>query len=236
METDRLAGLTAVVTGASSGLGAAVARALAGAGAGVVGLARRFASTAAAPPRPGAVTELGVDVTDEAAVVARLAAIGPIDALVCAAGSARFAPVLDTRVADLRAMLDSHVVGTFVCARAMLAARAGAARPPARPGHIVIVSSVAALRAFPGCAAYSAAKEGQRGLARVLVEEARPLDVRVTALYPGAVDTPLWDARPGFDRGAMMRAERVAELVVEIVARPELAVEELLVMPPAGAL
>jgi short-subunit dehydrogenase len=72
--------------------------------------------------------------------------------------------------------------------------------------------------------------------ARVPVEEARPLDVRVTTLYPGAVDTPLWDQRPAFDRAAMMRADRVAELLVEILARPELAVEELVVMPPQGAL
>jgi short-subunit dehydrogenase len=70
----------------------------------------------------------------------------------------------------------------------------------------------------------------------VLVEEARPLDVRVTALYPGAVDTPLWDQRSGFDRAAMMRADRLAELVVDVIARPDLAVEELVVMPPMGAL
>jgi len=228
----RLAGLTAVVTGASSGLGAAVARALAGAGAGVVGVARRFAAARAAPPAAGTVSEVKLDVTDESAVTARFAEIGRIDALVCAAGASRFAPLLETSVTDLRAMLESHVVGTFVCARAMLAARPGATRT----GHIIVVSSVAAQRTFTGCSAYSAAKEGQRGLARVLVEEARPLDVRVTTLYPGAVDTPLWDQRPAFDRAAMMRADRVAELLVEILARPELAVEELVVMPPQGAL
>jgi NAD(P)-dependent dehydrogenase (short-subunit alcohol dehydrogenase family) len=102
--------------------------------------------------------------------------------------------------------------------------------------HIVNVASVAAFRTFTSCAGYSAAKEGQRGLTRVLVEEARALGVRVTGLYPGAVDTPIWDGRAGFDRTAMLRPADVAGVVVEIIARPELAVEELVVMPPAGAL
>jgi NAD(P)-dependent dehydrogenase (short-subunit alcohol dehydrogenase family) len=228
----RLAGRTVVVTGASSGLGAAVCRGAAAERARVVGFARRFSSTDAAPPPPGEVREAAIDVTSEEQVAARFAAVGPIDALVCAAGSGSFAPVIDTAVADLRAMLEVHVVGTFLCARAMLAARAGAPRP----GHIVVVSSVAALRTFTSSGAYSAAKEGQRGLARVLVDEARPYGVRVTALGPGAVDTPLWDPRPGFDRARMMQPEELAGLVVELLARPELAVEELLVMPPGGAL
>ena len=70
----------------------------------------------------------------------------------------------------------------------------------------------------------------------MLVEEARALDVRVTGLYPGAIDTPIWDSRPEFDRGAMLAPQRVAALVVDVLCRPELAIEEILVMPPAGAL
>lgn len=228
----RLAGRTVVVTGASSGLGAAVCRGAAAEGARVVGFARRFPQTDASPPPPGEVRQAALDVTSEEQVAHRFAAVGPVDALVCAAGSGSFAPVVDTAVADLRAMLEVHVVGTFLCARAMLAARAHAPRP----GLIVVVSSVAALRTFTSSGAYSAAKEGQRGLARVLVDEARPYGVRVTSLCPGATDTPLWDRRPGFDRARMMQPDAVAGLMVELLARPELAVEELLVMPPGGAL
>jgi NAD(P)-dependent dehydrogenase (short-subunit alcohol dehydrogenase family) len=228
-----LQGKLCVVTGASSGLGQAIAAALAGAGAAVCGLARRFPDGPLAAPLPGGVmTPARLDVTDEAAVAARFAELGPVDVVVACAGVGTFAPVSETRAADLRAMLDVHIVGTFLVARALLL-------QPARPGrvrHIVNVSSIAALRTFPGCAAYSAAKEGQRGLTRVLVEEARAHGVRVTGLYPGATDTPIWDDRPGFDRAAMLRPESVAGLVVEICARPELAVEELVVMPPAGAL
>jgi short-subunit dehydrogenase len=70
----------------------------------------------------------------------------------------------------------------------------------------------------------------------VLVEEARAWDVRVTGLYPGAVDTPIWDSRPGFDRAAMMRPGDLAGLVVDILCHPTLSVEELQVLPPVGTL
>ncbi len=232
--SSRLRECVAVVTGASSGLGQAIARALAGEGAAVVAFARRFDEGSAAAPASGEIREVALDVTDEAATRARWDELGGADILVCCAGVATFGPLAEARVEDLRAMLEVHVVGSFLPAREMLARRAKA--PRARPGHIVNVSSVAAFRTFLGNAGYSAAKEGQRGLTRVLTEEARALGVRVTGLYPGATDTPIWDASPGFDRAKMLAPADVAGLVVELVARPELSIEELVVMPPAGAL
>lgn len=221
-----------VVTGASSGLGAAIARAFADDGAAVVGFARRFASPRLGTlPAAGAIAEVRLDVTDEAAVRARFAEVGPLDVLVANAGNFTTAPFLETTVADLRAALDVHVTGTFLCAREALAAMA-----PRRRGHIVVMGSTAALRTFPGSVAYTAAKEGLRGLSRVLVEEARAFDVRVSAVYAGAVDTAAWDDKPGFDRARMMRPERIAELVVEVCARPDVSVEELVVLPPGGTL
>ena len=227
-----LDGKIAAVTGASTGIGAAIARALAGEGAAVVGFARRFdVEKLTAPPRAGDVAEVRLDVTDERAVEARFAELPGLDILVCSAGIGRFAPILQTPVADVRAMLDVHVIGTFVCARAALGRMAAQRR-----GHIVAIASVAAQRAFAECAGYTAAKAGQLGLTRVLAEDARPLDVRVTAILPGATDTPIWDDRPGFDRSKMMQCSDVAGFVVSIVARPAIAVEEVVVMPPAGAL
>jgi NAD(P)-dependent dehydrogenase (short-subunit alcohol dehydrogenase family) len=89
---------------------------------------------------------------------------------------------------------------------------------------------------FPDCSVYTAAKAGQHGLTRVLAEEARADGIRVTSFQPGATDTPIWDDRPGFDRSKMMRSEHVAALLIELIARPELSVFELQVMPPGGAL
>jgi NAD(P)-dependent dehydrogenase (short-subunit alcohol dehydrogenase family) len=163
--------------------------------------------------------------------VARFAELPALDLLVCSAGIGTFAPVVTAEVADLRAMLEVHVVGSFLCAREALRRMQAQRR-----GHIMTVCSVAAREAFAECAAYTAAKAGQVGFTRVLAAEARPYDVRVTALLPGATDTAIWDDRPGFDRTKMMRAEELASFVVETLVRPALAVEELVVMPPGGAL
>ncbi len=227
-----LEGKLCAVTGGSTGLGAAIAEALAGAGAAVCALARRHSDgTLPEPLRPGRVTRARLDVTDETAVGRVFAALRSVDVLVSCAGTGSFKPIVDTGARELREMLETHIVGAFLCARALL-------RQPGegRVRHIINVSSVAAFRTFTSSGAYTAAKEGQRGLSRVLTEEARAAGVRVTSLYPGAIDTAIWDGRAGFDRAAMLKPTDVAGLVVEIVKRPELAVEELIVMPPAGAL
>lgn len=227
-----LDGKLCVVTGASSGIGLAVARALAAAQGRVLGCARRLEGRVPMLlPAPGELVDVHLDVTDEAQVGKLFAALPMVDVLVNAAGLGRFAPLAEADVADLRAMLEVHVVGTFLCCR-----EAVRVMQPRGSGHIVTIGSISAARAFPACAGYSAAKAGQAGLSRVLGEEARARDIRATLLTVGAVDTAIWDERPGFDRARMMRAEDVAELVVEVVTRPGMAVEEIVVMPPGGAL
>ena len=227
----RLLGKFAIVTGGSSGIGAACAEALAAEGAAVLATGRRYDHGAAGHPALGQVVHAGLDVTDEAEVVRRFAELPQLDVVVCSAGVGTFGPVINASVADLRAMLEVHIVGTMLCAREALRRM-----QPKRKGHIVIIGSHAAHRAFTDCAGYTAAKAGQLGLARVLAEEARPYDIRVTTLLPGATDTPIWDDRPGFDRNKMMKPEDVASFMIAIVARPGLSVEEVIVTPPAGIL
>jgi NAD(P)-dependent dehydrogenase (short-subunit alcohol dehydrogenase family) len=227
----RLDGTYALVTGGSSGIGAACADALAAEGAGVLACGRRYPNGRAQLPGPGEITHAHLDVTDEAAVRARFAELPELDVVVCSAGVGTFAPIADASVADVRAMLEVHVVGAFTCAREALRRM-----QPRRSGHIVFIGSHAANRAFTSCGGYTAAKAGQLGLARVLAEEARPHGVRVTSLLAGATDTPIWDDRPDFDRGKMMKPADVAAFLVELVTRPQLAVDEVTVTPPAGAL
>lgn len=227
----RLLGKYALVTGGSSGIGAACAQALASEGAGVLATGRRFAPGPAARPALGAVVQAQLDVTDEAAVDQRFAELPELDIVVCSAGVGTFGPIVNSSVADIRAMLDVHIVGALLCARAALRRM-----QPRRKGHIVVIGSHVAHRSFTDCGGYTAAKAGQLGLTRVLAEEARPYDIRVTSLLPGATDTPIWDERPGFDRSKMMRPEDVAGFLLAIVARPGISVEEVIVTPPAGAL
>lgn len=227
----RLLGKFAVVTGGSSGIGAACATALAQEGAGVLACGRRFAPGPARSPGLGEIVPAALDVTDEAAVRARFAEVPELDIVVLSAGIGTFGPIANSSVGELRAMLEVHVVGTLVCAREAIRRMM-----PRRRGHIVVIGSHAAHRSFTDCGGYTAAKAGQLGLTRVLAEEARPYDIRVTALLPGATDTPIWDDRPGFDRSKMMQPEDVAGFLVSIVARPGISVEEVIVTPPAGAL
>jgi len=227
----RLSGRFAIVTGGSSGIGAACAVALAAEGAAVVATGRRFARGPSRRPAFGEVVAAHLDVTDEAGVKARFAELPEIDVVVCSAGVGSFGPLINAGVAELRAMLDVHIVGTMLCAREALRRM-----QPRRTGHIVAIGSHAAHRAFTDCSGYTAAKAGQLGLVKVLAEEARPYDVRVTALLPGATDTPIWDDRPGFDRAKMMQPADVAGFLIAIVARPGISVEEVTLTPPAGAL
>lgn len=227
----RLSGKFAIVTGGSSGIGAACAEALAAEGAAVLATGRRFARGTARLPAPGEVVEAHLDVTDEAEVLARFAELPALDIVVCSAGVGTFGPLRDAPVAGLREMLEVHIVGTMLCAREALRRM-----QPRRTGHIVAIGSHVAHRAFADCSGYTAAKAGQLGLMKVLAEEARPHDVRITTLLPGATDTPIWDERPDFDRTKMMQPADVASFLVAIVARPGISVEEVTLTPPAGAL
>ena len=227
----RLSGKFAIVTGGSSGIGLACAQALAAEGAAVLACARRFARGPVVVPAAGQVVHAHLDVTDEAEVAARFAELPALDIVVCSHGTGTFAPIVSASAADVRAMLDVHITGSFLCAREAL--RRMQAR---RSGHIVLVSSHAAHHGFTECAGYTAAKAGQLGLGRVLAAEARPFDVRVTTLMPGATDTPIWDDRSGFDRSKMMKPADVAAFLLALVTNPAISVDEVTVTPPAGVL
>jgi NAD(P)-dependent dehydrogenase (short-subunit alcohol dehydrogenase family) len=227
----RLLGKFAIVTGGSSGIGAACAEALAQEGAAVLACGRRFAPGGVQAPVLGEVSSAHLDVRDEAEVKRVFDALPQLDIVVLSAGTGTFGPVVESSVAALREMLDVHVVGTLTCAR-----EAMRRMQPRRSGHIVVIGSHAAHHAFTDCGGYTAAKAGQLGLARVLAAEARPHDVRVTAVLPGATDTPIWDDRPGFDRNKMMKPADVAGFVVGLVCHPQISIEEVTVTPPAGVL
>jgi NADP-dependent 3-hydroxy acid dehydrogenase YdfG len=236
-----LHGQVAIVTGAGRGIGHAIATAMAREGATVVLAARtrqQLAATAAAIRESGG-TALAIptDVTQDAAVEAMveqaIAELGRVDALVTAAGAASFGPVVSSKPADWDAILAVNLRAVMVCCHAVLPVMIRQRR-----GTIINVASVAAQRAIPGAAVYTATKAGVVGFSRVLAEELRAEGVRVGVLVPGAVDTPLWDTIPNSpDRSRMLRPEDVARAAVLMASLPPgAALEELTLLPQGGIL
>jgi NADP-dependent 3-hydroxy acid dehydrogenase YdfG len=222
-----LASSTAVVTGASRGIGLAITRALAGEGARVAmiarsagvlsGLARELAPNAIAVP---------CDLTNDAALTEAAARCrdglaGAPDILVQAAGTFTLAPLHELATAEFAAALDVNLTAPFRVLRAFLPAMRARGR-----GHIVTIGSVADRTTFPDNGAYAASKFGLRALHEVLRAETRGTGVRASLVSPAAVDTPLWDAidpdaRAGFTpRQAMLVADDVARAVVFILTQP----------------
>lgn len=223
---EALLGRTALVTGASRGIGARVAERLALAGARVWLLARSAQALAEVAARTGG-TPLPADLTDEGDVWDALDRLqdelgGPPDLVVSAAGVFALGPVAETSVKALDDHLAVNLRGAFLVTRALLPAMLERGS-----GLIVNVGSVAGRKAFPGNAAYSASKFGLRGFHEVLLEEVRSTGVRATLLEPAATDTPLWDpldpdSDPGLpDRSDMLSADDVAEAVLFVATRPE---------------
>lgn len=236
-----LEGISAVVTGASRGIGAAVADALETAGALAVRLSRSAATDTplAAIRRSRGVDrriELRCDISRESDVqrVAEmvLGTLGAPDVLVHCAGTFLLKPLESTSAEDFRTQLDVNLTGAFLVLRAFVPAMAK------RGGHVLTIGSIADHVAFPGNTAYGASKWGLRGLHEVLRAEYEGSGVRFTLLSPGATDTSLWDPidpdrRDDLpDRAAMLQASDVADAVLFAATRsPRAHVELLRLMP-----
>jgi len=229
-----LFGRTAVVSGASRGIGLAVADELGAAGAHVVRLARSLMDGEGERR-----TDVRCDVGDPQAVARMagrvLAAHGAPDVVVNAAGVFLVKPLAETTPEEFRGQLDGNLLAPFLVLRAFLPAMVRRGR-----GLIVTIGSVADHRAFAGNAAYGAAKTGLRGLHAVLERELSASGVRATLVSPGPVDTALWDAvdpdsKPGFTpRSRMLRPEDVAEAVLFVATRREdVHIPELRIQPRA---
>ncbi len=196
-----LAGKSALITGASRGIGRAIAVDLARNGADValvgrdrIALDETVAAVTAA--RTGARAHVIVaDVADEAAVQAAvaetIATFGKVDIAIANAGQSIDGLMLRFKSADLDRLLDVNLKSAFY-----LCAAVTKPMVKARSGAIVLVSSIVGVTGNPGQSAYSATKAGLLGLARSLAKELGSRNVRVNAVAPGLIETDMTAKMP----------------------------------------
>lgn len=234
---------TAVVTGASSGIGAATARRLAAAGYHVALTARRadrLESLAKELTATGAsVSVHPLDVTDRAAVDAFAASLDAVDVLINNAGGAFGAESVATAdPADWRAMYEVNVLGVLNVTQALLPALTASG-----DGTVVVLSSTAGFVAYEGGGGYVAAKHGAHAIAATLRLELSGEPVRVIEIAPGMVKTDEFAVtrfRGDTDKAAAvyagvaepLTADDVADTVAWAVTRPSHVNIDLLVVRP----
>jgi len=207
----------AVVTGASRGIGAAIATALIANGAKVTLIARDgevlAAQAAKLEKRFGPLCHTVVaDVTVAAEVKTGFTSarevFGPVDTLINNVGGVESASFVNTKIEDLKRMIDLNLSSVFFCCQEVLPdmMKAGA-------GRIINIASTAALQGYPYVSGYTAAKHAVVGLTRSLAMEATKHGIGVNAICPGFTDTAL------LDKSAKSVARRAGKSVEEIRAR-----------------
>ena len=224
---DGLKDKVALVTGAGRGIGRAVALALAREGAAVVLAARTESDLEAAREEiestGGRALVAPVDLTDEAAIRHLIDTVrntfGRLDILVNNAGLALRSAVADTPTEDWDRTMAVNVRAPFVLCREalpLMSADDGAEAPR----FIVNIASVVGVKGYVAQAAYTASKHALMGFTKVFAQEAKPLGIRVHAICPGGVATPMvQEMRPDLDTSVLMAPEEIADIVLFLVTR-----------------
>src|SRR5579859_1793161 len=229
-----LTGARCLVTGASSGIGRATALALRRAGA-VVAVTGRdpdaLAEVAASAGGPVIVRDLTEPGGPAAVVKEAVAALGRLDVLVSNAGAGWAGPIAAMGTADVDAMIDLNLRAPIQLTQAALIEMS-----THRRGHLVFVGSIAGQVGAPGEAVYSATKAGLLTWTEMLRAEMAPLNIGVSLVSPGVVDTPFF-ARRNHPYGRRfpkpIPADRVADTIVRCLRRgtSEAIVPRWLVLP-----
>jgi short-subunit dehydrogenase len=231
-----------LITGASQGIGAEIAKVFAQGLPGCrLALVARSATNLRTVARAclklgaGAAEIFPADVSVEGEVAALAAAVGKrfrqVDVLINNAGVFRAAPFLETSVAEFDALIAANLRSVFLMTKAFAPAMAARGR-----GDVFNMSSIAGLGAYPGSAAYCAAKFGVTGLSKVLREELREKGVRVCCVHPGATWSPSWSGS-GVSADRIMPAEDVARAFLDVYRLGRrTVVEEIVLRPQRGDL
>jgi NADP-dependent 3-hydroxy acid dehydrogenase YdfG len=217
-------GRTALVTGASSGIGAAAVRSLAAAGFEVVAAARRLERCEELAREVGG-RALRLDVIDDDSVDQLAEALPDLDVLINNAGGALGSePIAEADEEHWRQMYETNVMGVMRVTKALMPSleRSGDA-------HIVVVGSVSGVEVYPGGGGYTAAKHAVHAVTRTLRLELLGKPIRVTEIAPGLVETEFSLVRYGGDEEKAAKiyegtvpltGEDVADAIAYVVTRP----------------
>jgi NADP-dependent 3-hydroxy acid dehydrogenase YdfG len=231
---------TALVTGASSGIGAATVRSLAAAGFEVVAAARRLERCEELAKEVGG-RALLLDVTDPDSVAELAGALPDVSVLVNNAGGALgLEPIAEADEDKWRQMYETNVMGVMRVTRALLPAL-----EESGDGHVVVVGSVAGVEIYPGGGGYTAAKHAANAVTRTLRLELLGKPIRVSEVAPGMVETEFSLVRFEGDREKAdevyegltpLTGEDVADAIAYVVTRPpHVDVDYLSIKPTAQA-
>ena len=205
----RLKGKTALITGGNSGIGLATARRFVAEGASVAITGRDAATLAAAGNELG-VTAIRSDVLDAQACSSLFDQIkdefGHLDILFANAGIAKFSPIEETLENDFDDVLRTNVTAVFLTVQAALKLMdAGAS--------IILNGSMAATTGSSQSSAYAASKAGVRAMCRSLAGELSPRGIRVNAVVPGVIETPIWQRTAVPPEAAAARERRLQAMI-----------------------
>jgi NAD(P)-dependent dehydrogenase (short-subunit alcohol dehydrogenase family) len=221
--TDEFNGLRVVITGGTSGLGRALVRELLDRGAQVAFVARHREAVEQTARETGAHGVVGdVSRKDDIHPIAIqvLGALGGVDVLVNGAsslGPVPLVPLADTECEDFEVALDTNVLGPFRLTKALLGSLAASAREGRQP-LVINSASDAAVTPYPGWGAYGASKAALLHLSRIWDPELAEEGIRVVAVDPGDMDTPMHAAAvPDADRSTLKRPEQSAREIADLI-------------------
>jgi short-subunit dehydrogenase len=228
---------TALITGASRGLGAALAREMSSRGYRLLLVARQLgelnALAAALRGAHGTTVEtLGADLTDPAApqrcADAALRLLGPVDVLINNAGAGHYKPLSDWTAREIADCVALNLTAPMLLAHALLPGMAARKR-----GMVVNVASDLARRYLANMAPYVATKFGLLGFSGSLLREVKEHGVKVTAVLPGIIDTAFGGGTQGSrDAAGALRPAAVAAQIADLLALPDnVVLDELTIHP-----
>jgi short-subunit dehydrogenase len=229
---------TAVITGASSGVGKSLAIQLSDAGYKVVLAARSEnklnAIAEEIQTKGGNCLVVPTDVSKPEQInnlKVRTLEYGDVFVVINNAGLGKFCKIEDVTLEDWNRQLDVNLRASFLVSQAFIPGM-----KQREKGMLVFMNSVAGKKGYPYSAAYVASKFGMRGLADSMREELRENNIKVISIHPGAVDTPFWDETGvNFPREEMLDTSTLAQSIMHAIQSPgNFTVEELVVRRTAG--